>query len=483
MNAIPAVAVSAINKTICEGTSTNLQASGATSYNWTPTTGLSCTNCPNPVANPTSTTTYIVTGTVNGCDDTAQVTIAVLPKPNVTAGNNLAVCFGNTATLHAGGAQSYAWTPGSSLSCTTCADPVASPSATTTYTVTGTDANGCTNDALVTVTIHPIPNIDAGEDKTLCAGSSVKLTATGGVNYTWSPAQNLSCTNCSSPTADPTGNATYKVVGTDAFGCSDSDEVNIVLVEKQPVSVNPDVSICEGGSAQLSATGGTSYIWFPAFGLSSAKDPNTMATPTSTTTYNVVIKQGECFIDTARINVAVHSLPTVDAGPDQNSVAGNTVQLKALGTDIANYSWSPADKLNCSDCHDPIANMLRTTTYTVSVKNQWGCEATDDVTVFVTCDANQIFVANTFTPNGDGANDRFFPQGKGITSIKRFRIFNRWGELVFEANNIPLNDINYGWDGTRGMEPLKPDVFVYIINATCESGEPIEIKGDVSLVR
>lgn len=483
VNAIPVVAASAASKTICAGTSTPLQASGASSYSWTPAAGLSCTNCPNPVATPTTTTTYIVTGVVNGCQDTAHVTINILQKPNVNAGNNADACVGNSVTLHASGAQTYVWSPATGLSCTTCTDPVANPSATTTYTVTGTDANGCSNSATVTVAIHQVPNINAGEDKTVCSGASVKLIATGGVNYTWSPAQTLDCTNCSSPIAKPVATSTYKVIGVDAFGCSDSDEVNVIVTEKQPVGVGPDASICEGGSVQLSATGGTSYQWFPSYGLSTDKQATTTATPTTTTTYHVVIKQGDCFADTAEVMVEVHGLPTVDAGPDQNAVAGNPVQLDAVGTDIASYSWTPADKLNCVDCKNPVTNALRTTTYKVAVKNQWGCEANDEVTVNVTCDATQLFVPNTFTPNGDGINDKFFPHGKGLTSIKRFRVFNRWGEMMFEANNIPLNDENFGWDGSRNLTPLKPDVFVYIINATCESGEPIEIKGDVSLVR
>jgi gliding motility-associated-like protein len=273
------------------------------------------------------------------------------------------------------------------------------------------------------------------------------------------------------------------VIGTDAFGCSDSDEVNIMVIEKQPTSASPGISICEGESAELAASGGTSYTWFPSTSLNTDGSAAVVATPLSTTTYTVIIRQGDCFADTARIKVEVHGLPTVDAGPDQNAIAGNPVQLKALGTGIENYSWSPADKLSCADCQNPIANMLRTTTYTVSVKNAWGCTAKDDVTVNVSCDASQMFIANTFTPNNDGINDRFYPQGKGITAVKRFRVFNRWGELIYDASNIPLNDPNYGWDGTRGQEPVKPDVFVYIINATCESGEPIEIKGDISLVR
>jgi gliding motility-associated-like protein len=103
--------------------------------------------------------------------------------------------------------------------------------------------------------------------------------------------------------------------------------------------------------------------------------------------------------------------------------------------------------------------------------------------VHVTCDQSQVFVPNTFTPNNDGVNDYFYPQGKGLSEVRSFKVYNRWGELIFERQNMPLNEPTAGWDGMHKGSPLKPDVFVYIIRAFCESGEPIELKGDISLVR
>ena len=109
--------------------------------------------------------------------------------------------------------------------------------------------------------------------------------------------------------------------------------------------------------------------------------------------------------------------------------------------------------------------------------------ATDDIAIRITCDNSQLFVPNTFTPNADGLNDRFYPMGKGISHIKRFRIYNRWGELLFDRYDMPVNDPLAGWDGTHKNIPLKPDVYVYIVDAVCDSGEPLQVKGDVSIVK
>ena len=90
---------------------------------------------------------------------------------------------------------------------------------------------------------------------------------------------------------------------------------------------------------------------------------------------------------------------------------------------------------------------------------------------------------NTFTPNGDGINDTYFPSGKGISLIKRFTIYNRWGEKIYEAVNMLPNNATSGWDGTYKGEALRPDVFVYMVEALCFTDEPIVLKGDVSLIR
>ena len=240
------------------------------------------------------------------------------------------------------------------------------------------------------------------------------------------------------------------------------------------VQVNPLHSVLRGGEQ---------FIWSPAAGLSNPTAPNPTASPTTTTTYTVIIRQGTCFSDTGKVTVVVHPKPEVNAGQDQTIIAGASVNLFANASHADYYLWSPAADLSCADCMNPVATPKQTTTFKVNVSNTFGCEAEDDVTIRVACDNSQVFLANTFTPNGDGNNDRFYAQGRGLSVIQQFRVYSRWGELLYEARNIQPNDENWGWDGTYKGEQLKPDVYVYIIDATCYNGTPMQLEGDISLIR
>lgn len=472
------------DQSTCLGTPVGLSAAGALTYVWTPATGLSCTNCPAPMASPATTTTYIVTGTdAAGCKDTGIVTVTIKPLPVISAGNDTAVCRAASVQLQATGGTNYIWSPATGLSCTNCPNPVATPTGVMTYTVSATGTNGCVNTDDVTVSLYPQPVINAGPDQTICSGRSALLEATGGNTYVWSPAATLSCVNCQGPVATPPATAVYKVIGTDIHGCNDSDEVTITVIQRDPISVGPGGEICEGESFQLTASGGTGYIWMPASTLNNAHIWNPVATPNQTTTYKVVVLQGQCFSDTLSATVVVHPLPSVNAGNDRNIMAGGSTVIQTTGTNIKTYRWSPDDGLSCVDCATPTATPTKTTKYAVHVTSEYGCESGDDVTVFVTCDQKQLWLPNTFTPNGDGQNDRFYPHGKGITSVTRFRVYDRWGEVIYDVSNMPTDDPNYGWDGTYKNQQLKPDVYVYYINAKCSTGEALEIKGDITLVR
>ncbi len=483
VNAPPVISVSN-DQTICLGDAVSLQASGANSYSWSPATGLSCTICPNPSASPSATTTYTVIGAdANGCKDTGQVKVTVNPLPVVDAGPDAMICRLNSTQLQATGALSYSWSPSASLSCSQCANPVATPSINTVYTVTGTDANGCVNTDNVSVGLHPDAQIVANGDTTLCEGQRLQLSVTGGVSYTWHPSSGLSCVTCSNPLVQPSNSTIYTVVGVDINGCLDSDQVNVHVILREPFTYSADATICEGQSVELFTGGGQDYSWSPPAGLNNPNISHPVATPTHTTTYTVIIKQGSCFVDTGKITVTVNPKPTVDAGPDQTIIAGASANLNATSTFTDYWEWSPGAFLNCTDCSSPVATPHQTTTFKVKASNRFGCEAEDEVTIFLACDNSQVFVPNTFTPNGDGNNDRFFPSGSGLNIINSLRVYSRWGEMLYQAQNISPNDDLKGWDGTYKGEELKPDVYVYIIEVTCFNGTHMQMKGDISLIR
>jgi gliding motility-associated-like protein len=175
--------------------------------------------------------------------------------------------------------------------------------------------------------------------------------------------------------------------------------------------------------------------------------------------------------------------PTVNLGPDLEALIGSTIQLNAQVTNASKIMWIPATGLSCTTCFDPQFIVRGKVTYIAEVKNFLGCPATDTINIRDVCDEHYFYFANTFTPNGDGQNDRFYPQGVGTSPVAHFMIYDRWGEIVFSATNISVNDPSAGWDGTFRNQALKPDVYVYVMDAVCENGTKVVVRGDVTLIR
>lgn len=379
VNPLPA-ADAGLNDTICGGSSTNLNATGGTTYLWSPPTGLSNVNISNPVASPQITTTYTVTVTdVNNCSATDQVTITV-NAPVADAGNDATICPGNSTALNATGAGTYSWSPATGLSATNIANPTASPVITTTYTVTVTDGQGCFATDSVVVNVLPAPPASAGNDTSTCDGLSVQLIATGGITYTWSPAGTLSNSNISNPVASPVTTTTYTVTVTGANGCSATAQIQVTVNPLPTANAGNDVVICGGNSTTLSATGGVTYLWSPPTGLSSVNISNPDASPSLTTTYTVTVTDVNGCTDSDQITVTVNA-PSADAGPDVSICQGSSTTLS--GTGAGTYTWGPSTGLSATNIPNPVASPVSTTTYTLTVTDTNGCIGTDDVSVTV----------------------------------------------------------------------------------------------------
>jgi gliding motility-associated-like protein len=346
-----------------------------------------------------------------------------------------------------------------------------------------TDGWGCTANLTGDVVVYPPAHISVSPDTTICLTDHATLTGYGGVSYTWAPPATISCTNCNPAKATPGVITTYTVTGTDKHGCINTDTTTVFLKYKTISIAKGDTQDCQGVPVPLYDSGATKWTWIPGTGLSSPFVANPWATPDVTTIYAVIAQLAGCVADTNYVTVIVHPLPTVDAGPDQTLLEGSTAQLHATGTLIYKYAWENPETLSCDSCASPVASMSVTTTYAVTVYTNFGCLASDTVTIHLYCDKSQIFVPNTFTPNGDGENDVFYPRGKGISVIKSFRIYNRWGQLLFERVGININDASNAWDGTYLGNAPRPDVYVWVIDAFCETGAPIFIKGDVTIIK
>lgn len=355
-------------------------------------------------------------------------------------------------------------------------------------TLIATNAAGCADTVTKTVFINTLPPVSAGRDTAVCPGDTAHLFASGALSFVWAPsnlnpAAVLSCTSCPTPLASTRVPVVFTVSGVDANGCWGRDSVNVTIQLKTTSTTGPAGSICYGESYRLSAEGADRYEWYPAATLDNPFIPDPTATPTTTTTYTVISQEGNCQVDTQRTQVVVNARPDFSAGPDKIIALGSATTLEPRGN-FSRIAWLYNDTtLTCWNCKNPNAHPSYTRTYWARATNEAGCETLDSVTVTVRCNGSQVFIPNTFTPNGDGQNDWFFPQGEGLDRMTTFRVFNRWGELVFETQHIPLNSPSSGWDGTFKGQPLAPDTYIYTMSSRCRSGEIVDFKGDITLIR
>ncbi len=191
-----------------------------------------------------------------------------------------------------------------------------------------------------------------------------------------------------------------------------------------------------------------------------------------------------CVAETIK-NIYVSPIPTVTATQDPLTIisgGGTNINMNYTGN-IVSYNWIPTTRLSCTTCPSPFANPQLTTKYTVQVADRYGCKSAGNVTILVVCGKQNFFIPNTFSPNNDGRNELFFPKGTGLFRIKSMRIYNRWGELVFEKKDFSANDASAGWNGTYKGKPASADAYIYTMEILCENNTVIPVKGNVTLLR
>jgi len=414
----------------CPGSDTQLHVNvnggeAPYSFSWLPVAGLTPANIQDPVAKPVATTTYTVTVTdANGCIATANVTVNVAPELDVTVtvdDNLIGTCPGSDAHLSATatggeGGYNYLWDNAATLDDATKLNPTAKPAATTTYTVTVTDANGCTDQASIVVNVAPDLSVVTSADDMFigtCPSSVSHLDATvtggeAGFTYKWTPTTGLDDSNIQTPTAKPAVTTTYTVTVTDANGCQATDNITITVQPALTLTLAVDdssIGTCPGSEAHITSTvgggePGYTYLWTPDAGLSSDIDPNPTAKPAATTTYTLTVTdQNGCTVS-RDITITVVPVLTVTASaadpligtcPDSKT----TLNAVALGGEPGyTYSWMPVAGLDNPSIQTPLAKPLVTTTYTVTVIDNNGCQATADVTVTVAPDLTALATAD-----------------------------------------------------------------------------------------
>gem|GEM_PF-718431 len=439
-----------------------------------------------------------VTSSLPGCRDSVTYSdyIRVLgkPQPVITFTTNDSICFPATFGFTGGQLPSdtstitnWQWSFGNGNTAN-----VQNPSSqlftavgSTTTRLTITNLVGCVKDTTVTTTVMPLPALTINRDTTICRGDAIMLNAGGANTYIWAPGTSLSSTTIANPIAAPTTDITYGVRGFTSFGCFSDTLVRIRVMQPYTLGVVQTLdSICAGTNTQLTAFGAPLYNWTPAVGLSATNIPNPIASPSLTTTYTVTgFDTLNCFAQSQNVTVRVFQYPTVNAGADVILSAGATHQFNpTVSGDVVSYSWSPATNLSNPTIANPIATAFDNIAYILTVTNDGNCTSSDTVRILVNCDNSNVFIPNTFSPNNDGINDVFFVRGKGLYAVSSLRIFNRWGQMVFEKRNVTPNNPADGWDGTINGKRPQSDAYVYVVEVQCTTGQTLKYTGTITLV-
>jgi gliding motility-associated-like protein len=452
-----------------------------------PTSANNTSTLPNPVHTYANTGSYTVTCLIEsdkGCSGTVTKTIDILAQPPLTViPKDTLICNIDTLQINAIGAGSFLWTPNYMISNTNIPDPLVSPDVTTTYHVQITDAFGCTGkDSLRVRVVNQVTQF-AGPDTTICKTDPVILQLTSdALHYVWTenPAGGNTLNNAfiKNPTARPLVTTTYHVLG-NIGKCIAENDIKITPIPYPAANAGPDDNICFGQSAQLNASGGSIYNWSPAAFLTATNIANPVSVkPTTNIRYIVTVRDVLGCPKPARDTMVVFVAKIkAYAGPSDTSVVlGQPLQLGASGS--TNYSWSPTTWLNNPLISNPIALPQDDITYTVRVSNNFGCFDNASIRVHLFKIKPDLLVPNAFTPNGDGTNDIFKPIPIGMKSVDIFRVYNRWGQMVYSGSG---NDA--GWDGTFGGKKQEMATFVWYAEGVDYLNNKLKRKGSVVLIR
>jgi gliding motility-associated-like protein len=558
------------NDSICSGSTFTVfgaTASNYTTLNWTTSgtgsfTGngtLTPTYTPSAADIAAGTVTLTLTAPSAGsCPAATDIFIlTIVSSPLGSAGNNDTVCFGNSYTVTGASASNYGslnWTSSGTGTFTNNGtlsptyDPSTADSLSGSVTlylyVTANSPCADVSDSMV-LYISTIGSADAGSDTSICPGGSVTLNASGGSTFSWTPSTGLSATNIYNPVANPTISTTYIVTVSNGAGCTATDDILITVNPSPNANAGADVNICSGDGIALLATGGGSYSWSPATGLSATNIANPIASPLSTTTYTVTVTNSFGCSSSDMITLTVYNTPIASITGDTLACSGSPVILTAAGG--LSYLWNTSATsqsitvfpVSDSTCYVIVSNgpCSDTAYITVNTLALPVADAGDDITANIgetvqlngsggitylwspssglsdpsisdpTTSPTSTTVYTLVVTDNNGCTDMdmvtvnieincgtvfvpniFSPNGDGNNDILyvRNRCIVELEFIVYDRwgeKVFETSDVNNGWDGEFKGKPMDQGVFVYYLKAVLLTGEEVVKKGNISLMR
>ncbi len=474
-------------------------------------------------------------------DDTAYVQVHILQPVPPSIDPVPPLCPGDSIQLHAHGGHLYQWLPAPGLINLGVADPAVAPLASTTYSVLVTDSCG-TDTASITVIVAPPVGISAGNDTSLCLGSSVQLTASGGGTYNWTPSATVDNATSPPPLASPLDTTLYHVLVTTPQGCHGEDSVLVMVIHGLPIPEVSDTVICRGATVQLHAHGGSTYVWQSLPGITDLHVPDPLVTPDMPTAYVVAVGNACGAVpDTAFVDVR---WVVADAWPDTTVCPNESLVLHASGGTF--FQWAPIS----ASMDNMLLSPAVAGTYTVNVSDSLGCSGNAQVTVslfpaatvtagyestvdyghgavlhafgsgtflwspdstlscaacpdpLATPPSTTVYTVEATDTNGCKATDQvivhfrgsifvpntFTPNGDGVNdgffalahevAVFRLLVFNRWGQEIFETDKL-----DGAWDGTYHGTESPIDTYVWRVDYTTTNGSAHTEFGHVNLIR
>ncbi len=452
------------DRTLCDGDPAPVLNAGPnqTSYSWT-LNGAALATTQNVTATQSGLYRVVVRNSFN-CERAEQVRITFEPKPTLTSINDTYdLCAGKTLLINAtSNGNKFEWKRNNTIINNQTTNSLTITQAGN-YELTVSNAANCKVAKTFTVTSRTSPSVDLGADFSLCPGESKVLNAGTHTEYIWSDNSKAATFTVDAGQPSLLTKADFRVTVTNQFGCTDADTVSVTLNPVVTATISADKpGVCNGEPVKLTANGGPLYKWTDGTGnvLGTQNESTVTVSPTITTTYNVEISDGICPQNKASksIEIKVFEPVNVSAGLDTCVVIGRTIKLKATGG--VSYQWDNADLIEGSaNIAEPTVKPVVETVFTVTITDANGCVFTDDVKVCVKIDSFKAI--NMLTPNGDGKNDELYFGDLSDYPDNQLRVFNRWGNLIFEAEGYQISGKLF--DGTKNGDRLPADTYYYVL--------------------
>jgi gliding motility-associated-like protein len=345
------------------------------------------------------------------------------------------------------------------------------------------DGNGCMASQSVNILLTDNLFINQGIIPAICEGKREMLNLnSNGTSFSWSPITGLDNPAALNPVASPKVTTEYMITAINGV-CNQTATISVVVYPAPVADAGADKTICYGQSSQLNGTGGVTFNWTPSEYLDdpTISNPNVLH-PTNNISYHLTTTDANSCqsLNDATVNIYVTPPAKVFAGNDTSVLINQYIQLQALdinNTGFDQYQWTPSLGLNSANISNPVAMITQDVTYSVSASTSTGCEGTATISIKA-YSVSDIFVPNGFTPNGDGHNDILKALPIGIRELQYFRIYNRWGQMIFQTTNAST-----GWDGLINGELQPTGTYVWMAAGINYQGRLILRKGTVVLIR